>query len=734
MVGKFLAALLLTASASASVTLTIDVSSLSPAAGAYIRVDLQNCLTPTIVHTATAVPLTQNVFPNPTTKIATVTLLDNVTQIVCTVPSSQVGAATLLSYYTFTLVSGVTQTFIKSSELPPGTFNLANLANITTPPYQPGAAVGPQGLPGIVGGTWVNSDLYSGSDWCVRVQQADTAYLGKPAFITVNAASTVCSIPFNLHAHDLYITAPVTTSSSNILSGNNSVSCSGPSAVITATMGAGVHIFTLPMDAANVTISGCTFSGVAGSAHEIVGATGSPKNVSVLNNIATGEIGGITIGGASTSDPSAHILVQGNQFNLTANSCALNADVLIFGSYNDVRVEGNNFEGGCQWVETFTIDAATYPNLAQIKAAGGNGLVVSGNTGRNQGATAVFTSGAYKPLVVGNSVIGCQDACYDYEGTAYPLSESNHSENAQNAHYACQYSCYGMTVNGGVAISSGEAILFLNNNGAGAGAVGFQNDATIKGLKMVCPTTGCPAAFLSGNSNTTFSDVDIYDGTFSSNGFSPGFRIENSRIHLTHAVTNGLNILTGLGGSASYSVGNTITSTVSQSAGDACIAAADSNQNPPNDTVIVKDNTCTANFPNAAHFTNGTSNAGVNLFVTYRRNTMTSLSALGTGTVAGVGLSGGGNCLYASGNTALQIPHCDGTATFTSTAAASDIVTVPGLGNPATGVPSTCSLTATNASAAASIASTYISLKNTNSVTVTHPATAGMTFDINCTP
>ena len=44
-----------------------------------------------------------------------------------------------------------------------------------------------------------------------------------------------------------------------------------------------------------------------------------------------------------------------------------------------------------------------------------------------------------------------------------------------------------------------------------------------------------------------------------------------------------------------------------------------------------------------------------------------------------------------------------------------------------------CTLTPTNASAATNMATTYISAKTTGFITVTHTATAGMTYDISCT-
>ena len=45
-----------------------------------------------------------------------------------------------------------------------------------------------------------------------------------------------------------------------------------------------------------------------------------------------------------------------------------------------------------------------------------------------------------------------------------------------------------------------------------------------------------------------------------------------------------------------------------------------------------------------------------------------------------------------------------------------------------------CSIDPTNASAATNLVTTYISAKTTNQVTVTHTATASMTYDLLCTP
>jgi hypothetical protein len=68
-------------------------------------------------------------------------------------------------------------------------------------------------------------------------------------------------------------------------------------------------------------------------------------------------------------------------------------------------------------------------------------------------------------------------------------------------------------------------------------------------------------------------------------------------------------------------------------------------------------------------------------------------------------------------------------ASLTTTAATSDVATITG-----STTSGHCSLGATNASAATNLGTTFISTKAAGTVTVTHTATAGMTYDLTCTP
>ena len=92
----------------------------------------------------------------------------------------------------------------------------------------------------------------------------------------------------------------------------------------------------------------------------------------------------------------------------------------------------------------------------------------------------------------------------------------------------------------------------------------------------------------------------------------------------------------------------------------------------------------------------------------------------------------GQNCTITSLDNTNYVSRCAATvmpASLTTTAATSDNVTIQGMTSSGH-----CSVTPTNASAATNLATTYVSAKTTNQITVTHTATASMNYDILCTP
>jgi hypothetical protein len=127
------------------------------------------------------------------------------------------------------------------------------------------------------------------------------------------------------------------------------------------------------------------------------------------------------------------------------------------------------------------------------------------------------------------------------------------------------------------------------------------------------------------------------------------------------------------------------------------------------------------NAPAGATLFAGTTPGPSNIFA-YVTSSPSNLiyNQLSTSTVYAVGWPD----VFPSGNGGVPV-----SGTLTTTAASSDSVTIYGVT-----ASSHCSLTPTNSSAASGIASSYISGVGTNSVTVAHSATAGMAFNILCTP
>lgn len=95
----------------------------------------------------------------------------------------------------------------------------------------------------------------------------------------------------------------------------------------------------------------------------------------------------------------------------------------------------------------------------------------------------------------------------------------------------------------------------------------------------------------------------------------------------------------------------------------------------------------------------------------------------------GVQFSPAGNAISAPSTSTHAGNNLPILGSLTTTSGTSDVVTLTGMG---TG--SHCQLTATNASAATNLSTTYISMKAANLLTVTHTTTSGMTYDIACTP
>jgi len=114
--------------------------------------------------------------------------------------------------------------------------------------------------------------------------------------------------------------------------------------------------------------------------------------------------------------------------------------------------------------------------------------------------------------------------------------------------------------------------------------------------------------------------------------------------------------------------------------------------------------------------------------ITNSSNALIDNSLDGTFSAAGLSTLTGGFKAGASGSTINDSRNLfQLSTTLTTTAATSDNVSLTGVT-----ASSKCGLQPTNASAATNVATTYISAKTTNQITVTHTATASMTYDVFC--
>lgn len=244
-------------------------------------------------------------------------------------------------------------------------------------------------------------------------------------------------------------------------------------------------------------------------------------------------------------------------------------------------------------------------------------------------------------------------------------------------------------------LQSSEAGISLYSRGIGGGA----NGNVLSTARTACTTTGIFASLFGQNITWTGQHTFSQNVTIAATGTATsGANFSSKRMNYNASVWDGANPL-------NCSLGWDVT--------------VGSGANPSETMTLEKCGTAASNNLN---FNNLSTNG-----ITFAPGTFKTNS--GANTVQnGLNINSGRNVTatnVSNGNVTI-----DGNATgaLTTTAAASDAVTV-------TGATSTshCSVTPTNASAATNIATTFVSAKTTNQITVSHAATASMTYDVICT-
>jgi hypothetical protein len=163
-----------------------------------------------------------------------------------------------------------------------------------------------------------------------------------------------------------------------------------------------------------------------------------------------------------------------------------------------------------------------------------------------------------------------------------------------------------------------------------------------------------------------------------------------------------------------------------------------SNLNCSNYWADINPNTPQSGFTNEFNLTNSHFTNAANIAIeAYGRWNVTNTSIVSAGTGLKVDAAASVNWCNSYlatvttpfSNSGTIVPCSLPVTSFTTTAATTDNVSVPGMTSAGH-----CQLNPTNSGAAGGIASVYVSAKTTDQITVTHTATSGWTFDVACTP
>ena len=402
------------------------------------------------------------------------------------------------------------------------------------------------------------------------------------------------------------------------------------------------------------------------------------------------------------------VKIRNNRF-YTSSGATRGAFVNSYQPLSDIEIAGNYFQGDPN-SSSFFIQVATGWSNFRIT----NNVVQSGAL-----SPLEITEGASNGQISGNSIfaVGSANTALSFCQYAYSVQVSNNvfSQNgATGTNGAVTLSCSsGAGVNSSF---SNNTVILANSSSA---AIGGSPSLPIVGNTITTSATGINP----GSQSTVIAGNTIHltgssgYGIFSNSG-TPNLAITGNYIYADSAGTqSGVQITNG---SATTVVGNTFTNLQN--------AVAPQWQS----TITSLGNTCigVTNASGTCHDVFGLSGAvwAENALLINGNFTFSSDNA------NDIGASGANRPRHIYVGT--DVKYADGTAqstallraALTTTAATSDNLTV-------TGVTSSgrCWLEPTNSSAATNLATTYVSAKTTNQITVTHTATSGMTYDVGCT-
>ena len=560
--------------------------------------------------------------------------------------------------------------------------------------------------------TVIDLDLLPGSDLGQRIANAQTFLgLGR-GVLTVNTAATLSTAITLAAGNDLRFNAPVTISALVTLGGSNQVSCSG-SGALTVTSG---NPFT--STANNLSITGCTATG-NGTVNELLTTNGS-AHTKLTNNVLS-EIGIVSAVGGSD------LLVSGNTVTWPSLTSSYGA---LWSGTNDVRVDHNSFLNIANAAEFFNADAdpnhsSPATSRAAVLAFAGH-YVISNNTCLN--AVACYWGSVGHDIVMsGNYASNCGDVCYDLEGSIDALVIGNRGDDSAN----------GM----GTTFFFADHVTFLGNefsSSNGSPLIGVHNSSqapmtneylTIQDNVLSCYNAICQAAGGDAAADVMVVGNRLLNSAINFASFGGNTVIKRNELNFTIAGASAFNAI----GTPNMQLGgvlqiedNTVTGGVGQPSGSACIANTSSDYNSLV-TLQISHNRCFGGFAVDLSTTNAGTNAGTGVLTTMTENWWGANNVVHTHTTASVdSYNEISKYTLASGIWGLSKTIL--AASLTTTYATYDVVTILGM----TGA-GHCGLSPTNSTADAASPAAYVSAKGTNQVTVVHPMTAGLTYDLICT-
>lgn len=439
--------------------------------------------------------------------------------------------------------------------------------------------------------TSVAVESFPGADLSARLAAGDAALGQRAGTLSVNVPGTIRRALTLHRGHSLLLRAPVTWSETVSLEGENSISCEGGAARVTA----GTPAFHFPAPggtlllasgASGITVRGCSF--VSDQTSMLL--VGAPvARLTMENNTLAGLSLAVTWNGSS------------NDLRFTGNTVvfpvARHSDIAAISLYGAKQVvaNGNHFTRTLHGIQWWGGDSgAPGATLDQVTSTGEMQMV--GNTCAEVGS-CVWGSMGYGIKISGNTAAGCGDVCFDTEGGRDTEISGNTASGCANGCAAIFFFTRNTAILGNhFSGMPGGGFIFIKN--ASADPLRHQG-VLVSGNTMECLPGPCRAMYAEAASAVRFENNQIVNGTYLPVNYARAVTIAGNHMRFTVPLPAGTPAIQApaiLGGTTLLVSNNTIESDVAQAPGTACIAASWSDFNNT-DLHILAGNRCGGSHP-----------------------------------------------------------------------------------------------------------------------------------------